>query len=161
MNFEDAIAGTFHQKDGIVDPNSVVAGYIGAAQKLGIHALTRMEVTGIRVSGGEVEAVETTRGRIQTHSVLNAAGPWAGQIGQMAGVDIPIVPMARVRDSRSAFIRAIVRYIVPRCLPSRDRIASTATPARSSDSNHPAFCARQSMPGSCTRVTVSGGSAAQ
>src|SRR5262249_31146034 len=32
MNFADALAGTFHQKDGLVDPNSVVMGYLNAAQ---------------------------------------------------------------------------------------------------------------------------------
>src|ERR671923_1812703 len=62
MRFEDAIAGTFHHKDGIVDPNSVMAGYISAAQKIGVNALTRAEVTGIRVRQDEVEAVETTQG---------------------------------------------------------------------------------------------------
>ncbi|HEY3475722.1 MAG TPA: FAD-dependent oxidoreductase, partial [Anaerolineales bacterium] len=86
MKFEDAIAGTFNQKDGLVDPNSVVAGYITAAQKLGVRALTRAEVTGIRVSQGQVEALETTQGMIQTRMILNAAGPWAGRIGEMAGV---------------------------------------------------------------------------
>ena len=95
MRFEDALAGTFNQKDGIVDPNSVVAGYIGAAQKLGVKAITRAEVTGIRVGGGQVEAVETAQGAIQTRLALNAAGPWAGLIGQMAGVQIPIVPLRR------------------------------------------------------------------
>ena len=95
MNFDDAIAGTFHQKDGIVDPNSVVAGYIGAAQKLGAKALTRAEVTGIRVRNDQVEAVETTQGVVETRTVLNAAGPWAGLIGKMAGVQIPIVPLRR------------------------------------------------------------------
>lgn len=95
MKFDDAIAGTFHHKDGIVDPNSVVAGYIREAQKLGVQALTRVEVTGIRVSGGEVEALETPQGIIETRSVLNAAGPWAGWIGEMAGVEIPIVPLRR------------------------------------------------------------------
>lgn len=95
MKFEDAIAGTFHQKDGLVDPNSVVAGYIGAAQKIGVNALTRAEVTGIRVSGDQVEAVETTQGRIKTHLILNAAGPWSGLIGQMAGVQIPVIPIRR------------------------------------------------------------------
>ena len=95
MKFEDAIAGTFNQKDGIVDPNSVVAGYISAAQKLGAKALTHTAVRGICVSGNEVEAVETTQGVIQTRTILNAAGPWAGQIGKMAGVEIPIVPIRR------------------------------------------------------------------
>lgn len=95
MMFEDALAGTFNQEDGIVDPNSVVAGYIGAAQKIGVRALNRAEVTGIRVSGDQVEAVETSQGVIQTRMILDAAGPWAGQIGQMAGVQIPIIPIRR------------------------------------------------------------------
>jgi len=95
MNFEDAIAGTFNQKDGIVDPNSVVAGYINAAQKMGVAALAGVEVIGIRVRESQVEAVETTQGVIQTRIILNAAGPWSGQLGQMAGVQIPVVPIRR------------------------------------------------------------------
>jgi sarcosine oxidase subunit beta len=95
MKFEDALAGTFNQKDGIVDPNSVVAGYIRAAQRLGVKALTGAEVTGIRLRGDQVEAVESTQGLIQTRMVLDAAGPWAGVIGEMAGVHIPIVPLRR------------------------------------------------------------------
>ena len=95
MKFDDAIAGTFNKKDGIVDPNSVVAGYISVAQKMGVRALTHADVTGIRVSGDQVEAVETTQGVVQTRMILNAAGPWAGQIGQMAGVQIPVIPIRR------------------------------------------------------------------
>jgi sarcosine oxidase subunit beta len=95
MKFEDAIAGTFNSKDGLVDPNGVVAGYVSAAQKLGVRALTRAEVTGICVSGDQVEGVETAQGVIQTRMILNTAGPWAGLVGQMAGVQIPIVPIRR------------------------------------------------------------------
>ncbi|MEP0804143.1 MAG: FAD-binding oxidoreductase [Chloroflexota bacterium] len=95
MRFDDALAGTFHPKDGLVDPNSVVMGYLNAAQKLGVQAFTGTEVTGIRVSGGKVEGVETSRGVIQTRTVVNAAGAWAGQIGAMAGVSIPIQPLRR------------------------------------------------------------------
>lgn len=95
MRFDDALAGTFHQKDGLVDPNSVVMGYIGAAQKLGVKAIPNTEVTGIRISGDQVGAVETSRGVVQTRLVLNAAGAWAGQIGLMAGIHIPIIPLRR------------------------------------------------------------------
>lgn len=95
MRFEDAIAGTFNQKDGIVDPNSVVMGYVSAAQKMGVRAVNNAEVTGVRVSGGKVEAVETSQGAVMTRTVVNAAGPWAGQVGQMAGVSLPIVPLRR------------------------------------------------------------------
>ena len=95
MKFEDAIAGTFNQKDGTVDPNSVVMGYVNAAQKMGVSAIENAEVTGITVSGGEVKEVQTSLGAIQTRMVLNAAGPWSGLIGDMAGVPLPIVPLRR------------------------------------------------------------------
>ncbi|MCQ3938389.1 MAG: FAD-binding oxidoreductase [Chloroflexi bacterium] len=95
MRFDDALAGTFNRKDGIVDPNSVVMGYVNAAQKMGVRAVENAEVTGIAVSGGEVSEVQTTLGAIKTRTVLNAAGPWSGLIGAMAGVQLPITPLRR------------------------------------------------------------------
>jgi sarcosine oxidase subunit beta len=95
MRFDDALAGTFHQKDGLVDPNSVVMGYINAGQKLGVQTITNAEVTGIRLSRDKVEGVETSRGLIETRMVINAAGAWAGEVGRMAGIAIPIQPIRR------------------------------------------------------------------
>jgi sarcosine oxidase subunit beta len=95
MRFDDAIAGTFNQKDGTVDPNSVVMGYVNAAQKMGVTALTGAEVIGVTVSGGEVRSVKTNLGEIEARTILNAAGPWSGLIGAMAGVHIPVTPLRR------------------------------------------------------------------
>ena len=95
MKFDDAMIGTFNPKDGTVDPNSVVMGYISAAQKMGVKAFTGAEVIGVTVSGDQVEEVQTTLGTIKTRMILNAAGPWAGQIGQMAGINIPVIPLRR------------------------------------------------------------------
>ena len=55
------------------------------------HANTR--VTGIEVAGGRVRAVQTDRGRIETDTVLAAAGIWGPSIGGMAGVAVPLYPM--------------------------------------------------------------------
>ncbi len=95
MKFDDALAGTFNAKDGIVDPNSVVMGYIGAAQRMGVQAFTGAEVIEITVSGDKVEEVQTTIGAIKTRMILNAAGPWASPIGKMAGVKLPVIPLRR------------------------------------------------------------------
>jgi sarcosine oxidase subunit beta len=95
MNFNDSLAGTFNQKDGTVDPNSVVMGYINAAQKLGVKAISNVEVLGITVSSGNVEEVQTSLGAIKTRTVLNVAGPWSSQIGRMAAVEIPVTPLRR------------------------------------------------------------------
>ena len=95
MCFTDALGGTFNPNDGVVDPNSVVMGYISAAQKLGGRAFTEVEVTGVEVVGGRIQSVKTTKGVIDTPVVVNAAGPWAGVFGQMAGVNIPITSLRR------------------------------------------------------------------
>jgi sarcosine oxidase subunit beta len=95
MRFEDALAGSFNQDDGLVDPNSVVMGYVGAAQRLGVQCINKVEVTGVKSSAGKIIGVETNQGTISTPVIVDAAGPWAGLIGQMAGVPIPIEPYRR------------------------------------------------------------------
>jgi sarcosine oxidase subunit beta len=39
--------------------------------------------------------VETNRGVIATRLAVNAAGPYAGQVGQMAGLNLPLEPVRR------------------------------------------------------------------
>ncbi len=95
MRFEDALAGTFNPKDGLVDPNSVVMGYIGAAQRMGVEALNNVEAVGLKIAGGKVKGVETNEGFVAAPVVVNAAGPWAALIGRMAGVNIPLAPLRR------------------------------------------------------------------
>jgi sarcosine oxidase subunit beta len=95
MRLEDVLGGTYNAKDGLVDPNSVVMGYIQAARRLGVSALTGIEVTGFQVKADQITGVETYEGIIATRQVVNAAGPWSGLIGKMAGVDVPITPVRR------------------------------------------------------------------
>jgi len=95
MNLEDILAGTFNAKDGLVDPNSVVMGYINAATRLGVDNFTGVEVTGFELQGNAITAVNTQLGKIRTPIVINTAGPWAGRIGELAGVEIPITPLRR------------------------------------------------------------------
>ena len=95
MNLEDILAGTFNARDGLVDPNSVVMGYINAASRLGVKTLSGVEVTGIDLQGGEIASAITSHGTVQTPILINTAGPWAGRISQMASVEIPITPLRR------------------------------------------------------------------
>ena len=95
INLEGVLAGTFHARDGLADPNSVVQGYVSGARRLGAKLLNDVEVTGIHVEGGRMRGVVTDQGEVATPVVVNAAGPWAGVVGKMTGVDIPIVPVRR------------------------------------------------------------------
>ena len=95
MRYPDAVAGVWGPDDGLADPGAVVQGYVSAASRLGARLLTGVEVTGIKAAGGRVEAVETAAGTIAARRVVNAAGAWAGLVGRMAGLDVPIVPVKR------------------------------------------------------------------
>ena len=66
INLDDVLAGTFHARDGIVDPNSVVMGYIKAANRQGAATFAGVEVTGIVVNQGRITSVETSAGNIDT-----------------------------------------------------------------------------------------------
>ena len=88
-------AATFCARDGIADPNGVTMGFAKAAQAAGATIERDVEVTGIRTRDGRVVAVEATRGRVETPVVVNAAGPWARQVGRLAGVDVPVDPIRR------------------------------------------------------------------
>jgi sarcosine oxidase subunit beta len=95
MNFNDALGGTFNQNDGLVDPNSVVMGYVNAAQRLGAKAENNINVTGVQVVSGEVRGIITNQGSISSPIIVNASGPWSGLVSEMAGVTLPITPVRR------------------------------------------------------------------
>jgi sarcosine oxidase subunit beta len=102
LNLDGVVGGTFYEGDGLADPNSIVQGYINRTRQLSkaagaapIHLLTETPVTGVRTANGKIEAVVTPAGEIATETIVIAAGAWSGQIGQMMGVDIPIVPVRR------------------------------------------------------------------
>lgn len=92
---DDVLVATYHSGDGLADPNGVVAGYITAGRRLGVRAFNDAPVTGIDVTDGRITSVRTPLGSIACETVVNAAGPWAAQIGEMAGVPLPIIPVRR------------------------------------------------------------------
>src|SRR5581483_4771585 len=89
------LGATFCARDGIADPNGVTMGFAKAAQALGVRIERGTEATAIIVEHGRVAAVETTRGRIATPVVVNAAGPYARAVGRLAGVTVPVDPYRR------------------------------------------------------------------
>ncbi len=95
VDLEGVVAGTIHDRDGLCDPSSVVQGYAAGGRRLGARLLTETEVTGVRIDGDGVTAVETSRGVIATRELVNACGAWAPGLGAMAGVQIPIEPIRR------------------------------------------------------------------
>jgi len=95
LNVEGVIGATFCARDGIADPNGVTMGFAKAAQSRGVEIVRETEVTAIRTEGSRVTGLETTRGTVSTRAVVNAAGPYAKAIGEMVGLEIPVLPYRR------------------------------------------------------------------
>lgn len=95
LSTEGVIAGTFCPEDGIADPNGVTQGFAKAAVSMGVKVRRETEVTGIYSERGRVAGVATSKGGIDSRVVINAAGPYAQDIGRMAGVEIPVLPYRR------------------------------------------------------------------
>ncbi|WP_197321536.1 FAD-binding oxidoreductase [Saccharomonospora sp. NB11] len=95
VDTEGVLAAAFSPDDGYCTPESVVLGYATGARRHGATLVTHCEVTGLKTSGNDIHAVETTRGSIATSTVVCAAGAWSTAVGEMVGVRLPVTPYRR------------------------------------------------------------------
>ncbi len=94
LSLTGVIGGAWTPTDGYVDPTSVTQAMAKGARDLGAEIAVRTAVRELRpVPGGEWDVV-TDRGTVRAGIVVNAAGIWGREIGELAGVELPIVPMS-------------------------------------------------------------------
>ena len=93
---DDIVGGSYCSTDGFVDPYSAMNGFMSWAADHGARLWKNTAVTEIKVERTRVTAVETTRGTVQTNTVVNAAGAWAAEIASQVGVELPVVPLRRM-----------------------------------------------------------------
>lgn len=77
----------------IEEPSSLLDAYLEAATRRGVQVRAHTRVTGIRLHGGEVAAVVTSGGEIETPIVVDAAGAWARGVGELAHAKVPVAPV--------------------------------------------------------------------
>ena len=82
--------GAYEPGSGYADPAATAMSFIRAAKDDGARIVQGAEVTAIRVAGGAVIGVETTRGSFSSPIVVDAAGAWAGHVASLAAMSIPV-----------------------------------------------------------------------
>jgi sarcosine oxidase, subunit beta len=95
VSTDGLVAAAYSPGDGHARPRLVVQGYADAAERAGVVLATRTTVTGLDNAGDRVTAVHTDRGRIDCATVICTAGAWSAQIGDMAGLHLPVRPVRR------------------------------------------------------------------
>jgi 4-methylaminobutanoate oxidase (formaldehyde-forming) len=94
MSNEGVLGAAFLPTDGYIDPSQLTFALVEGARRRGAEICEDTRVTGIEVRDGRVRRVITERGDIETDLVVDAGGMFAPEIGRMAGVNVPLIPMA-------------------------------------------------------------------
>ncbi|UCD99737.1 MAG: FAD-binding oxidoreductase, partial [Chloroflexota bacterium] len=90
MDCSDVLAGFLSTGDGRANPIDVTMALAKGARQGGVQIFEETKVIGITRRDGSVTGVVTNQGEINAEYVVNCAGMWAGEVGKMAGVDVPL-----------------------------------------------------------------------
>jgi len=88
----ELLGGLFDPNDGYLDPYGATHAYAKAAKLAGAKVYVNTEVTSLTQNSDQSWNAVTNKGTIKTQHVINAAGLWARELGQMVGVDLPLMP---------------------------------------------------------------------
>ncbi len=105
------LGALYHPPGGTVRHDAVNWGFARGADSQGVEIHQQTEVLGIETAGERVTAVNTTRGRIATGTVINCTAGWATLINNMVGVTMPLVThplQAAVTEPVKKFLSAVV-----------------------------------------------------
>jgi glycine cleavage system aminomethyltransferase T/glycine/D-amino acid oxidase-like deaminating enzyme len=94
MSIEKVLAATYLPTDGYLDPSLLCHSLAKQAKQMGVKIFTHTRISAINTHNNRVVSVSTDSGEIHTEMVVAACGLYAAEIGRMAGVRVPIVPMS-------------------------------------------------------------------
>lgn len=109
---EELIGAEYVAEEGKINPLTATYRTFEAAKAAGARSLRGTNVTAIERDGA-VWAITTQRGTIRAGTVINAAGPWAREIGAMVGLDVPVysAPLQMITTERApALIGQLVAH---------------------------------------------------
>jgi sarcosine oxidase subunit beta len=86
------LAATFRQRDGWLSCHETTQGF---AKGCDARFFINTKTTGIQLDEKGICGVETNRGTLQSRIVVNAAGPFAAEIGRLVNLELPLEPVRR------------------------------------------------------------------
>ncbi len=116
LNKKDLIGGTYSPDDGSASPLLATHAFYNQAQKFGAKFHFSENIESIIVEHGKICGVKTDKETYHANIVINAAGPWANQIGRLVGIDIPVTPdshEAAITESVAHFLNPMIVDIRP------------------------------------------------
>jgi glycine cleavage system aminomethyltransferase T/glycine/D-amino acid oxidase-like deaminating enzyme len=94
IDTDGVVGAAYLESDGHLEPSQLTYSLAAGARAGGVRFVAHTRVSGIEVTRGRVTAVVTDKGRVDCEVVVNCGGMFAAEIGRLAGVRIPVVPMS-------------------------------------------------------------------
>jgi heterotetrameric sarcosine oxidase gamma subunit len=96
LRTDDLAGGVWIPGDGKANPTDLTQSLAKGARNRGVRIVEGAKVTGVDVHNGRVARVRWSigneRGEIGCEFIVNCAGQWAREFGELAGVDVPLQP---------------------------------------------------------------------
>lgn len=92
INPDGLLGGTWSPEDGSASPMLSCYAFFGRAARLGAVFAFNETVTAINTEKDRIVSVVTNRGLYRCGGVVNCAGSYAVQVGEMVGMDLPVIP---------------------------------------------------------------------
>src|SRR6202162_1383366 len=84
------VGASYLATDGYIDPPRNVSAYLLARELAGVRLREHVAFRGVRLDGGRLVGVETSEGFIATSRVILTGGPTLREVGELAGIRIPV-----------------------------------------------------------------------
>lgn len=90
MRVDDLVGASWLPTDGQASPSDITQSLAKGARMHSAKIVENVRVTGFEMKDGRILKVKTTQGDIACEKVVNCAGQWARQVGDMAGINVPL-----------------------------------------------------------------------
>ncbi len=92
LNIDGLVGGVHDPAGGYIDVTRIVLSFLSASQERGVQLMSGVRVDSIETKNGRAVGVRTSVGRIAAPMIINASGPWAGELLAPLDVDLPMEP---------------------------------------------------------------------
>ncbi len=115
LNPNGLIGGTLSPGDGSISPLLAIHSFYNQAVRYHAQFNFNEPVTETLLSHGKIAGVKTNRAAYYAGTVINAAGPWADQVGRLAGLTIPVFP----ESHEAGITESVDRFLYPMVVDTR------------------------------------------
>ena len=117
VRVDDVLGAMYGPHDGHVDGPELCSAYLSRGRSLGVRVLSGQRLVRVDASSSVIQLTAQDGTDVQADVVINAAGPWLGEVAELLGVSTPMasqrhaICIARVPQLDDVSIPTVQTYV--------------------------------------------------